>query len=964
MNFRSSELSASNGRARRRLSALVAAAALASWAPIGAQTATPSWDATSALLVRTADADRSGSVDGAEWRAFLDGLARTESGAIDRPALQARMQAYLLDADADGSFTRADVEAAFARVDANGDGAASDAELTPSDRDEALAAGGAGGAGGDPPGLRTDAALARAMVLRRADANGDGAVDAQEREAFLGALAEGPIAAERLVAWMDAARAIPPADRNAFTPGVYLVTLDSELDADKSGKLEPADLEGAFARLDDDDSGTVDTRELRPRPRSAGSDAGPGPGDFRRTTETDRARPPLVRWQRTVADALAVQATTGKPLLLCVNMDGESASESLAWLRYREPEFAALTDGFVPLIASPDRHNPRDYDDDGRRIPCPRFGRVVCSEHVDVEPLLFERWFGGRRVAPRHVGVSASGAILFDVFLVQDLAAVDRALREHGVAAEPLADPRAMSESELLESPAAAHREHLEALFDGVAPAERARLAALALSDERATQHPALVRAALEGGAAEARSAATDAVARRPAAVPHDVLLLALREAWGRPGALGALVDALRDVAAAAEAAGDEERARRTRRLRRAFEGLRVEARLVDADRWRLALAAGPVAVVAAGGDYDALVERLGELDEQIAADGEDPELRVLQARTALQCALVLIQSGRDPAFVLQDAQRWAERALEPGRPSAVATALLCRASWLLNEPERALRAGCAALPLLLDQATTPLAAEVLRIVALGRTRGVYAALAADEELPAAWIAEADAAFELLGSHPSIRETDVTNYLDFLGTLEAWGPQARILRAGVRRFGSSPTLHAYLRAQLLRDGGADELSAAYDELVRASGRDATLVWFAGLAGLFTAEREVANRDREAALAAYDECAALFSESMASAPQFASSASHYECLALAGAARQHAEAGALDAAAQAIGAAIEAAPSSAESSDGLGNTPSATARDVVRRLRAAGREQDAQALLGRLAALGLELGTGG
>ena len=68
---------------------------------------------------------------------------------------------------------------------------------------------------------------------------------------------------------------------------------------------------------------------------------------------------------------------TGKPLLLCVNMDGENASESLAWGRYRDPEFAALTSGFIPLVASPDVHGTRERDDGGRRVPDPRFGEIV-----------------------------------------------------------------------------------------------------------------------------------------------------------------------------------------------------------------------------------------------------------------------------------------------------------------------------------------------------------------------------------------------------------------------------------------------------------------------------------------------------------------------------------------------------------------------------------------------------------
>ena len=119
------------------------------------------------------------------------------------------------------------------------------------------------------------------------------------------------------------------------------------------------------------------------------------------------SRPPLVPWQRDLDDALALSRETGKPLLVCVNTDGEPASESLAARRYRDPAFVALMEAFVPVIASPDMHVTRTHDSRGRRVPCSRFGRVTCDEHIAIEPLVFERWFEGTRVAPRHLAVSA-----------------------------------------------------------------------------------------------------------------------------------------------------------------------------------------------------------------------------------------------------------------------------------------------------------------------------------------------------------------------------------------------------------------------------------------------------------------------------------------------------------------------------------------------------------------------------
>src|SRR5262245_10309815 len=154
-----------------------------------------------------------------------------------------------------------------------------------------------------------------------------------------------------------------------------------------------------------------------------GSRGGAGRGARRVATAAERARPPLMPWQRDLDDALELVKRTGKPLLIAVNMDGEPASEVFAWQRYRDPEFAKLASGFVCVLASPDRRNPRDHDDRGWRIAEPRFGRVVDAEHIEIEPTLYARYFHEQRVAPRHVGVAPDGKVLFDLFLLQDLSA-------------------------------------------------------------------------------------------------------------------------------------------------------------------------------------------------------------------------------------------------------------------------------------------------------------------------------------------------------------------------------------------------------------------------------------------------------------------------------------------------------------------------------------------------------------
>jgi len=71
------------------------------------------------------------------------------------------------------------------------------------------------------------------------------------------------------------------------------------------------------------------------------------PGATRETmwpapTAEDWKKPCLVHWQRTWDDAVAVSKESGKPILICVNMDGEVASEHYAGIRYRDPSITAL----------------------------------------------------------------------------------------------------------------------------------------------------------------------------------------------------------------------------------------------------------------------------------------------------------------------------------------------------------------------------------------------------------------------------------------------------------------------------------------------------------------------------------------------------------------------------------------------------------------------------------------------
>ncbi|MBL4770208.1 MAG: hypothetical protein JKY61_03455, partial [Planctomycetes bacterium] len=201
-----------------------------------------------------------------------------------------------------------------------------------------------------------------------------------------------------------------------------------------------------------------------------GQEAGSAPREvmWQAPTRADWVKPCLVPWQRNFEDAFAVAEETGKPILICVNMDGEIASEHYAGIRYRTPEIAALYEPYVTVIASVYRHTPRDYTADGRRIPCPRFGGVTCGEHIAIEPVLYEKYFEGTRVAPRHIMVEHDRSEVYDVYYAFDTASVFQTLKD-GVVDRVLKPKRARSSDqpldERLTSRDNADRERVEQAF-------------------------------------------------------------------------------------------------------------------------------------------------------------------------------------------------------------------------------------------------------------------------------------------------------------------------------------------------------------------------------------------------------------------------------------------------------------------------------------------------------------------
>lgn len=885
-------------------------------------------------LILLADAGGDGDVAADEWAAFLESLAADADGALDARRVLARL--CFRDGDGDGAFTADDARAAFAGGAASG--------------------------------------LAGFFLIALADADGDGAASDAERAAFLGALpGADEVPLDVRAGWIADVEALPPPpddDRGRLVPPVVLASLMPILDADANGVLTVADLNGLHRGADVNGDGAVTAAELASRQ---------GPAFARWDVDAElKARPPLMPWQRSLEDALVLVERTGKPLLVCVNIDDENASEVLAWNRYRDPEFAALADGFVCVLASPDRREPREHDDRGRRLPDRRFGRLVNGEHIGIEPLLFERYFRGTRVAPRHVGVAPDGEILFDLYLLQDLSIIDAKLREHGRPDVPTAaDPAGMDDAALLLSPDAGHRDELERRFVAADEPQRGQILAGALADYRPFQHPELVRLALRDPSEAIRLQAVLLMAARPDLLPLELVPEAFAVAQGwvaypsldgvsriedakgeRPADL--LLTALRT---AADRAGDDQRARDARFLARVISRIDAPSRHLDPARWQVLLAAEPPALRPdyAALDFDATLVQLEAVEGALGAHAEDAALLGRRADVLARLARIRMATGENPLYFLQDVERAADDAIARAPFDGRALGLKAWSLYHLNELPAAGTAATLALPHLARDAASPLAFEVLDVLATARTREIYDAIgggAANEAWSDAALPDARAAYAALCAHPDATEAHWMRHLELLGTLRALPAQRAVVRAGLAALPASETLHSWLRFVELRDAGARALEAAYADLApEDEALAATWTWFRGLATLVAAEHDVQCRDEVAARAAYARSGAAFTESAEREPAFASSAAHYSALALSGLAHLQAADGRIEDAARSIVDALRTAPASAAQPDGLGRSPIDTARELIAELERSG----AAGLAGEIrAAAGVEL----
>ncbi len=642
-----------------------------------------------------------------------------------------------------------------------------------------------------------------------------------------------------------------------------------------------------------------------------------------RLTPEDAAKPTLIPWQRTLADAEALSRATGKPLLLAVNVDTENASRVFALHKYKRPEFAQLVEPFVALIACPTRHTEADHDEAGRRIPCPRFGSVTCGEHVAAEPAIFEAYGDGERWAPRHIGVSPEGEKLFDRYLDQNLTNVDDALKRVA---------RAPSERRLralVQSLDAADRTRLEALYDDLDSETRRH--ALGLAAGAPSLPIGLVRRGLASDDAGVRDMAVMALATNPRAEALDALLAALDRDDLRD-ARPALMRGLERLAA-----GDAQ-ARRAYNVRAA---LAEPVQSLSGLPWSEAPAAAAAPTP----------EELDALWQKVEAAPHDPVVRLTLARGLLAKAAAEMAAGGGSGFFAMDAESVAQQAAETGANPAEASAVMAQTHWMLGRTAEAAEAAARAVPYLRAHPEAADGASVLEALARGRTSAIYAAEVAGEAWPPRWLAEAIAAYEALAAHPAGTPAHLGAYADMLGYLGLPREQRDVLVAALERFPADPEVHRRFRDAVVAQQDFDALEAAYTGLESSVDADsrAAFVWFAGYASLLAAEDHRRNERPDAADEAYARAIATLERSAELEAEYRDTVDHYVALCTAGRARVALDREDLDGAQALIRTAIERRPASAESADGLEQTPLQTLDRVRRALRRAERDAELDGL---------------
>lgn len=638
--------------------------------------------------------------------------------------------------------------------------------------------------------------------------------------------------------------------------------------------------------------------------------------------QNDAQDPAPIAWQRTLADALAVQKRTGLPLLIAVNSRGEVFNDRFRNRTYKSREFIELTRGYVCVIASPDRYTAADYDSFGNRIESPEFPGCTDGEHIAIEPELFRRYFNGNRTAPRHIGVSPDGKILFDRFLDRSMQTAIDAIAENRGTPDDAALPTTVEG--LLQRRDAAARRLLEAMYR-----ESRDPAILQAAGNADTEPFDLLRLALHSGNESEFERGCDALAKTAtaAALPD------LENALARSPDSKALRAALERVAA------DDERAARF------LAHLRPDPSTLSppwAGQWR-----EPSYEIwqrpAIESELDACEAAVRERPEDAAA-----RLRLAIAQLAFSKHLIAT-GGTGVEFWLEDARTTAGH-VQAAELAPAANAVIAVASWLRSDNERAREATAQALAA--RGGETPdawLATRLLEVAIQLDTQAAYARAIDPKVILQPEVARVRAMLDRVEQGRWIESPPL---LTGIGLLEYVGDRAtarRLLDAAVRRFPAENTVHERWRARTLADLGADAMRQRAGALVDAAADKATALWFAGYAAIVAAEQHVRDERHEPATAAYTDSIARFLASVEQRPDYQDSGHHFAVLALAGRAALRAAADDNEQAVADLQRASELRSQSFENKDGLGRSPRQIANDLRDALETAGQTDLAAAI---------------
>jgi hypothetical protein len=660
-------------------------------------------------------------------------------------------------------------------------------------------------------------------------------------------------------------------------------------------------------------------------------------------TEEDWARPVLITWQRTWGDAVELSRQTGRPILVCINMDGEIASEHYAGVRYRQPEVAALYEPYACVIASVYRHTPRDWDDQGRRIPCPRFGGVTCGEHIAIEPILYEQFMDQRRIAPRHIMIELDDTETYDVLLAWDTKSVFGKIRE-GIAKRdiPMQLERRSDRTlgELTQSPDV--RDQLEVEASYVQGGRTIRRAILEAAVAQGPDAPLdVLRLALYGIDVELMRIARSALMQTSRPEAADLIVKSL-DVPMTPVERNALLAAL-------DAMGEQ--SPRARTLAVVQRGLSADSDGIDVAGWKGAVEGG--ATYAPRLDRALVEARLAEQNEVLGS--QDAEAHLELAESFLSQAYGQFRLDRRFAELLfQDALNTVSKAEALGASGWRVDATIAIASFYLDDmPTAWARAEAAAMVDEVDDAPGWNAMAVLAIFAQGRQQAIQDAVKAKRDWPPEWLADVDAAYAVLAHHPFGTDEQIVAHYDFLNWLGAGRASGRVLQQGLARFPGSWDLHERMRARILWRSGVDRLESVYSDMLANPDATPDLRWFAGHASVAAAEMHRKAGAGARARVAYANAIAHFELDLAhnadASAEDRAAVEHQVALAHGGLSRLALERGDLDDAVAEVVTSIHRSPESVATQDGLNISPADTAR-MLYALLVAGRHRDLAAQL--------------